>query len=96
MPSESRRTPRTKELRNILGVACRPPVATCRRVGPHPAGAPDVPVTLVEYGDFECPFSGMADPEIKVIHRRLGDRLRFVYRHLIRIRNVGGRLPKAG
>jgi Na+:H+ antiporter, NhaA family len=62
----------------------------------HAAGAPDAPVTLVEYGDFECPFSGMADPEIKVIHQRLGDRLRFVYRHLIRIRNVGGRLPKAG
>jgi hypothetical protein len=39
---------------------------------------------LVEYGDFECPFCGMADPEIKVIRQRLGDRLRFVYRHLIK------------
>jgi hypothetical protein len=37
-PSELRRTPRAKELRNILGVACRPPVATCRRVGPRRRG----------------------------------------------------------
>ena len=50
----------------------------------HAAGSPDAPVTLVEYGDFEYPFCGMAYPEIKDIRQRLGDRLRFVYRHFPR------------
>jgi protein-disulfide isomerase len=50
----------------------------------HAAGPPDAPVTLLEYGDFECPFCGMAYPEIKDIRQRLGDRLRFVYRHFPR------------
>ena len=45
------------------------------------AGSLDAPVTLVEYGDFECPFCGMAYGEIKDIRQRLGDRLRFVYHH---------------
>jgi protein-disulfide isomerase len=41
-------------------------------------------VTLVEYGDFECPFCGRAYPDLKHIRQRLGDRLRFVYRHFPR------------
>jgi hypothetical protein len=47
----------------------------------HSNGLSDAPVTLVEYGDFECPFCGMAYPDIKRIQSRLGDELRFVYRH---------------
>ncbi len=52
-------------------------------VGPddHIAGPPDAPVTLVEYGDYECPYCGMAYPIVKAIHRRLGNRLRFVFRN---------------
>src|SRR6516164_7501586 len=50
----------------------------------HSMGAVDAPVTLVEYGDFECPFCGMAYPDIKRIQGRLGDKLRFVYRHFPR------------
>ncbi len=50
----------------------------------HTLGPSDAPVTLVEYGDFECPFCGMAYPEIKQIRARLGDQLRFVYRHFPR------------
>ena len=50
----------------------------------HALGPPDAPVTLVEYGDFECPFCGMAYPDLKRIRQRLGDRLRFVYRHFPR------------
>src|SRR5919206_534227 len=50
----------------------------------HALGPRDAPVTLVEYGDFECPFCGMAYPELKDIRGRLGDRLRFVYRHFPR------------
>src|SRR5438270_11275999 len=41
----------------------------------HASGLPDAPVTLVEYGDFECPFCGMAYPDIKRIQSRLGDQL---------------------
>jgi protein-disulfide isomerase len=52
-------------------------------VGPddHAAGPADAPVTLVEYGDFECPYCGMAYPIVQAIQQKLGDRLRFVYRH---------------
>ena len=50
----------------------------------HALGPADAPVTLVEYGDFECPFCGAAYPEIKHIRQRLEDRLRFVYRHFPR------------
>jgi protein-disulfide isomerase len=47
----------------------------------HVAGPDDAPVTLVEYGDFECPYCGMAYPIVKALQRRLGQRLRFVFRH---------------
>jgi len=44
-------------------------------------GPGDAPVTLVEYGDFECPYCGRAYPIVKEVQRRLGDRLRFVFRN---------------
>jgi protein-disulfide isomerase len=44
-------------------------------------GPAEAPVTLVEYGDFECPYCGQAYPIVKAIQQRLGDRLRFVFRH---------------
>ena len=47
----------------------------------HAQGASDAPVTLVEYGDYECPHCGRAFPIIKDAQRRLGGRLRFVFRH---------------
>jgi protein-disulfide isomerase len=52
-------------------------------VGPedHVQGPADAPVTLVEYGDFECPHCGRAHPIIKRVQRHFGDRLRLVYRH---------------
>jgi protein-disulfide isomerase len=37
--------------------------------------------TLVEYGDFECPYCANAYPEIKAVRARLGDRMRFEFRH---------------
>ena len=43
-----------------------------------PAGAV---VTLVEYGDYECPHCGRAYPIVKEIQKRMGRRLRFVYRN---------------
>jgi len=47
----------------------------------HADGAADARVTLVEYGDYECPYCGRAHPIIKEVQRRLGDRLRFVFRN---------------
>jgi protein-disulfide isomerase len=47
----------------------------------HSLGPTNAPVTLVEYGDFECPHCGRAHPVVQGIRRYMGDRLRFVYRH---------------
>src|SRR6266478_8776518 len=48
----------------------------------HVQGPPDAPVTLVEYGDFECPYCGAAYLIVKKIQEVMGARLRFVFRHL--------------
>src|SRR5204862_415770 len=52
-------------------------------VGPrdHTLGTVDAPVTLVEYGDFECPFCGRAYQEVKRVLRQLKGQVRFVYWH---------------
>jgi protein-disulfide isomerase len=47
----------------------------------HPQGPYTAPVTLVEYGDYECPYCGEAYPIIKNLQERLGDKLRFVFRN---------------
>lgn len=47
----------------------------------HILGPPEAPVTLVEYGDFECPYCGMAYPIVESVRRRVGDNMRFVFRH---------------
>ena len=47
----------------------------------HADGPAAAPVTLVEYGDYECGYCGMAYPIVKSLRRRLGDRLRFVFRN---------------
>src|SRR5258707_869399 len=47
----------------------------------HQQGPATAPVTLVEYGDYECPYCGEAYPIVKEIQLRLGERLRFVFRN---------------
>jgi len=47
----------------------------------HSVGPADAPVTLVEYGDFECPYCGMAYAVVKSAQRELGEQLRFVFRN---------------
>ena len=47
----------------------------------HVQGSGGAPLTLVEYGDFECPYCGAAYPIVKEIQRTMGERLRFVFRH---------------
>jgi protein-disulfide isomerase len=47
----------------------------------HAQGPADAAVTLVEYGDYECPFCGAAYPIIKELQARTGEMLRFVFRN---------------
>jgi protein-disulfide isomerase len=48
----------------------------------HIRGRVDAPVTLVEYGDFECPYCGHAAPIVGKLLDHLPDELRYVFRHL--------------
>ena len=48
----------------------------------HVRGRADAPVTLVEYGDFQCPYCGEAYPVVRALQERFGDQLRFVFRHM--------------
>ena len=52
----------------------------------HTWGLPSAPVTLVEYGNFECVHCGRAYPVIKEVQKLLGDNLRFVFRHFPTVR----------
>src|ERR1700730_9693603 len=58
----------------------------------HILGDDNAPVTVVEYGDYECPHCAAAQPIVADILLRLGDRLRFVYRHfpLVEIHPIAG------
>ena len=58
-----------------------PPLAVPVTSRDHAQGPADAPVTLVEYGDYECPYCGRAYPVVKRIQKALGDRLRFVFRN---------------
>jgi protein-disulfide isomerase len=55
----------------------RPPVTP----EDHIQGPDDAPVTLVEYGDYECPHCGRAYSIIKRVQKHFGKRLRFVFRN---------------
>jgi protein-disulfide isomerase len=47
----------------------------------HSAGGDATRVTLLEYGDYQCPFCGQAYPMVKAIQHRMGSSLRFVFRN---------------
>jgi len=47
----------------------------------HIRGAVDAPITLLEYGDYECPHCGAAHPIVHRILDEVGDAVRFAYRH---------------
>jgi diadenylate cyclase len=49
--------------------------------GDHARGPKDAPVTLVQYGDYECPYCGRAHPVLKELQERVGERVRFIFRH---------------
>jgi len=48
----------------------------------HFKGRPDAPYTIVEYGDFECPFCSRATGSIDAVIAHFGDDVRWVFRHL--------------
>jgi len=50
----------------------------------HALGTADAPITLVEYGDFECPFCARSYPAVKALRAHFGVQLRFVFRHFPR------------
>ncbi|HEX2770977.1 MAG TPA: DsbA family protein [Micromonosporaceae bacterium] len=54
-----------------------------QRVTPadHVRGAPDAPVTLVEYADFQCPYSAAAHSDLRALLRERSDVVRLVFRH---------------
>jgi len=47
----------------------------------HQSGPDDARVTLVEYGDYECPHCGRAYPIVREVQRRMSRRLLFVFRN---------------
>ena len=47
----------------------------------HVRGPEEAPVTVVEYGDFECPYCGQAEPAVRELLADFGD-VRYVWRHL--------------
>ena len=75
--------PRRLRIRALLGTA-EPLVDLYIEVDPerdHVRGPLDAPVTVVEYGDFECPYCGRAEPVVRELLRDFGD-VRYVWRHL--------------
>jgi protein-disulfide isomerase len=75
--------PRRLRIRTLLGSA-EPLVDLYIDVDPerdHVRGSIDAPVTVVEYGDFECPYCGQAEPVVRELLRDFGD-VRYVWRHL--------------
>jgi transposase-like protein len=51
------------------------------RARDHVRGPEDTPVTLVKYGDYECPYCGQLHPVLKELQERAGERVRFIFRH---------------
>lgn len=47
----------------------------------HALGPADAPVTVVEYGDYECPYCREALPYVQQVRDTFGDRVRFVFRN---------------
>ena len=47
----------------------------------HVTGATSAPLTLVEFGDYQCPYCGAAYPVVKRLQSALGRRLRFAFRN---------------
>jgi protein-disulfide isomerase len=47
----------------------------------HAQGPAEAPITLVEYGDYQCPYCGQAYNIVKNLQKKLGDKVRFIFRN---------------
>jgi Na+/H+ antiporter NhaA len=77
------RLPEARRAKALLGTA-QSVVDLAEPVDPerdHVRGAVDAPVTVVEYGDFECPYCGQAESVVRELLADFGD-VRYVWRHL--------------
>jgi Na+/H+ antiporter NhaA len=75
--------PRQLRIRSLLGTS-EPVVDLYSEVDlerDHFRGPWESPVTVVEYGDFECPFCGRAEPVVRELLKEFGE-IRYVWRHL--------------
>ncbi len=75
--------PKRLRIRGLLGTA-EPITDLAEPVDPerdHSRGPADAPVTVVEYGDFQCPYCGQAEPAVRQLLADFGD-VRYVWRHL--------------
>jgi Na+/H+ antiporter NhaA len=75
--------PRRARIRALLG-GSETLVDLAVPVGPdrdHLRGPAEAPVTVLEYGDFECPYCGRAEPVVRELLADFGD-VRYVWRHL--------------
>ncbi|HKA26299.1 MAG TPA: Na+/H+ antiporter NhaA, partial [Gaiellaceae bacterium] len=79
----TRLLPRRRRIIAVLGTD-QPLIDLDREVDSerdHVRGPMEAPVTVVEYGDFECPYCGRAEPVVRELLRDFGD-VRYVWRHL--------------
>ncbi|MFC8923538.1 DsbA family protein [Cellulosimicrobium sp. NPDC057127] len=61
--------------------AARVPTEQLVPADAHVLGAPDAPVTIVEFGDLECPYCAAAAPVLRDVVASSGGRVRLVFRH---------------
>jgi Na+/H+ antiporter NhaA len=79
-----RRLPDSVRARQIAGTA-EELLDLAEEIDPdrdHIRGPAEAPVTLVEYGDYECPYCGRAEPVVRALLDSFGDEVRYVWRHL--------------
>lgn len=77
-----RSTTRKTRLETVEDTADSPKLAVPVNSGrDHIQGPEAATMTLVEYGDYQCPYCGAAYPEVKKVQKELGNRLRFVFRN---------------
>jgi protein-disulfide isomerase len=79
----TRRLPKPVRARALLGTA-ESIIDLAAPVDPgrdHIRGPLAAPLTMVEYGDFQCPYCGKAEPVVRELLAELGD-VRYVWRHL--------------
>jgi len=65
----------------LMNARFAPDLAVPVSDGDHSMGPSGAPVTVVEYGDFECPICKLAFPAVKLLLQRFGSDIRFTYRH---------------